>query len=85
MYESTVPGLEPYSRWFDSVILKPDGKPYSERQKRAFAKRYQLPVIIAGWCRLIDPAAGARRLAELPEQQKRRGRGRPRAGTGSAK
>jgi hypothetical protein len=80
--EPAAPEIVDFNQWFDATLRKPDGEPYSERQKRAIAKRYSLPVIKVGWVPKIDPAAANRRLAELArkpsEQPQRRGPGRPR-------
>jgi hypothetical protein len=74
------PGLVSFDEWFDGLIRKPDGGIYGKRAKQAFRRRYRLPVVEVGWCRLIDPVAAADRLREYAQHQDpaRRGPGRPR-------
>lgn len=67
--------------WFDARIRKPGGGEYSDRQRRAILKRYEIPTFKIGWNRLVIPAEADARLAELSprwQEQHPRRRVRPR-------
>jgi hypothetical protein len=76
------PSLIPfYTDYGPSRFRKNNGEPHKRRSLQIFAKKFDLPLIRAGNCTLIDPAAGDDRLrdfAHRPADKNPRGRGRPR-------
>jgi hypothetical protein len=53
-----------YAVYGPSRFRKNNGEPHKRRSLQIFAKKFDLPLIRAGNCTLIDPAAGDDRLRE---------------------
>jgi hypothetical protein len=80
MAETDNNGLVDFKVYAGERFKKPGGLPYGDRGLAQLIKKYRLPIIRIGWCKLIDPAAGDDRLREYTLHQEQRGprRGRPR-------